>query len=511
MSDVVFTHDSGVEAFEDAGGVVDSSEGDIEFTWDERHVVTVDAPANLGAAFDTDEFYKIDGATIARPIKQVYVRDDELQVYKKPAEELDRAAWTFDNAPFTLDHPETGMVKAVDDIHGFWRNPRYDHESDRLKEDLYVPTTDEEAIGWIEENEDVSVGFYNRVHSDYDGNTGTLTDDDVDGFQVDIYGNHVAGVENGRCSDEDGCGLDHSGGHGAVVDALTVDPPTQMTTDAPSGIYVADDGTWLAVSPSEHSKESTEHPDDAMFPVDSCSDVEDAWGLRGHTDNLDISKETLANRIERVDGSKDCGVVSEESEDSDPSDTEDCSCGQEDNMTEDNENDFDVPDLSIDALAEKNEAVGELRERKDELESQVEEMEDEIVEAFDEADKFSVELEDDECPCEAVSDLVSDLDQKAVEVEDLRDELQEYRQEEIDEKLDRLTELGAEREEWEDEELEDIETEIDRREEVAEDLGVDATVKDIEPETDSGDDEDEVQADDTSIDGRRKFGRGFGA
>src|SRR6056297_2958831 len=216
MGDVILTHDSGVSAFDQASGVVDSNDNSVNFSWDEQHIVRVDAPADLEGAFDTDKFYKIADATIARPIKQKYRVGDSIKTYKKPAEELQKAAWSFDNSPYTIDHPSTGMVKDIDDVEAFWRNARYDNDSERLLADLYVPVTNDKALNYIEENQDVSVGFYNRVYSEYDGDTGDLTDNDVDGFQVDIFGNHVAGVEQGRCSAENGCGLD-SAEYGSIV------------------------------------------------------------------------------------------------------------------------------------------------------------------------------------------------------------------------------------------------------------------------------------------------------
>ena len=535
MTEAILTHDAGVSAFEDAGGVVETADGEdeeVSFSWDEDNIVRVDAPANLEGAFDTDRFYKIEGATVARPIKQPYLVGDEIKWYKKPADELDRAAWSFDNAPFTLGHPDTGMVKNVDDIRGFWRNPRYNSDAERLKEDLYVPVGDDEAMEYIEEHGDVSVGFYNRVHSNYDGNTGDLTDDDnLDGFQVDMFGNHIAGVERGRCSDEHGCGLDDAD-HGEVVAAdggPTHKTMTESTTDAPSGIYVADDGTWLAVAPSEHSKDSTEHPDDAMFPVDSCSDVEDAWGLRGHTSNLDISKETLGNRIERVDESKDCGVIPDESEDAaldldevegyhpwKVSDTEDdCPCDNRDsdmaNPDGDTDDGFDIPDLSVDAIVEQNDAVREIKEERDSLHEDLNEMRTEIEDALDTAENFSIETDEDEHVYEAVDTLVADLDQKVQEVEDLTEKLSEYREDEIDEKLDRLEDLGADRDDWSetadeaDDPIEALDEEIERREEVL-DAAPETSVKDIDSSTDSGESDDEK-----TMSGTRTFPRGHGA
>lgn len=572
MSNTILTHDAGVSAFEDAGGVVQTSDdSNVSFNWDEQHIVTVDAPSNLEGAFDTDQFYKVEDATIARPIKQPYMVGDSVEWYKKPAEELDRAAWSFDNAPFTLGHPDTGMVKDVDDIHGFWRKPRYDADDDRLKENLYVPVTDDDAIEWLEDHSDVSVGFYNRVTSDYDGDTGDLTDDEgLDGFQVDMYGNHIAGVENGRCSGEDGCGLD-SQDHGTIhtdqtttfhgeenmseseamfsegdevgwaADAVVAHNPddedgvmvelmdrtgdsTEMvitvneediwhkknvmrdSTDAHDRDYAIapptadyeEDGTYYAVAPDEN-------PDgEPKYPISSCADVDDAMHLSGHGD-IDISEETLEEQI--MQKARDMGCdVSENSDDCIP-----CQNNMSEESTEEAESStdtFDVPDLSVDAVADKNEAVSEVVDERDELREAVDEMETEIRDALDSAEHFSVDLDEDECPCEAVDDLVADLDAKAEEVEELSDELSEYREEEKEEALDTLTDLGADEEEWADEALDAIEEEIDRREEVLEATDADVSVKDIESSTDEGTDNDDH---DRTMSGSRTFGRGYGA
>jgi len=756
MGDVILTHDSGVSAFDQASGVVNSNDNSVDFSWDEQHIVRVDAPADLKGAFDTDKFYKIADATIARPIKQKYRVGDSIKTYKKPAEELQKAAWSFDNSPYTIDHPSTGMVKDIDDVEAFWRNARYDNDSERLLADLYVPVTNDKALNYIEENQDVSVGFYNRVYSEYGGDTGDLTDDDVDGFQVDIFGNHVAGVEKGRCPPEKGCGLDSAdygnvvmetsqdaqiasqslsideegmdlsipesaqqaaqsfldavedgkvpescggpdgtgrrragmfaegselsletwvtGGTDAVANwhprhegneeysenevntpwedcgyamfkawggeaarnkaarlkeqvksqdtttvfegektmkhayiegdmvrwmadarvahnpedeegvmieiidrngnstemVTTVDPETlrmaQMadaedtynegttvtwqggdakreiidyksdgcysdridgdmeicagdsvvyligeddgktvahkhdtltvsSTDvsgqAPIGIYEASDGTWFAVAPDEHPDDNTEHVDDAKFNVDTCSDVADAWNLRGSGD-ISIDENTLEDRILRVAEMMNCDMPDTASE----------QMGGELTTTKNTEDNtmsetFEIPDISVDALAEKHEAVGTLVEQNDSLESTL----NEIETAFDEAEHIA--LDEGECVCDAVDDLVDELDEKAAEVEDLTDELKEYRQGEIDEKLDELTKLGADREEWEDESLDAIEEELDRREEVL-DAAPQTSVKDVD---DSGT---ETNTDSTSR-GSREFGRGYGA
>lgn len=508
--DKILTHDAGESAFDSASGPV--SDDGTEFTWDEEHLVHVDAPADLSGAFDTTQFYKITDATIARPIKQPYVRNGEVKIYKKPADELRKAAWSFDNSPFPIPHPDEGMVKDVNDVHGFWRNVRYNTDDEQLLGDLYIPSNDDFALSFIEDHQDVSLGFYNRTVESYDGDTGDLTDEDgVDGYQIDIYGDHIAGVRRGRCSSEDGCGLD-SEDHGTVFDTVDADPmdgyeiAPKFDDDIEWTSDYTDDGKYFAVAPDEN-------PDDEpKFPINNCSDVDDAWKLRGHGD-IDISQDTLEERIKQKARDLNCDVPgTEEPNDS----TTDCGCTDQ-TMTDENETEdddsFDVPDLSVDALAEKNDAVAGLKEERDSLEEELDERESELLDALDLADNFDVELEEDECPCEAVAQVVRDFDSTVEEVEDLRDELSEYRAEEIEERLDTLEELGAERDEWESEadEAEDpievLDEEIERREEVLEATD-NTTVKDVDTTTDSATDDSESGS---TMHGGRRFERGYGA
>lgn len=83
---------------------------------------------------------------------------------------------------------------------------------------------------------------------------------------------------------------------------------TSVLTKAPEGIYTSG-GKWFAVGPDEHSKGSTEYADDAKYPVNNCSDVEDAWGLAGHVgEDYSVSEETVRERIKRAAEAKDCDV-----------------------------------------------------------------------------------------------------------------------------------------------------------------------------------------------------------
>lgn len=461
--DYLFTHDAATVSYdsvETSGITVD--DGVASFDWNEIPVVELDEPPHK-RAFDTDKFYKIEGATVARPIKQPYMVGDEVEWYKKPADELRDLAWSLDNAPYTLGHPDTGMVKRTEDVHGFWKNPRYVDDEDRLKEDLYIPYNDDEAKDFVEENQDVSIGFYNRVHSEYDGDTGDLTDDDVDGFQVNMYGDHVAGVERGRCSGEDGCGLDGIDDHGEVV--LETDDPTVEADVAES--------------------------DDSATESDTQSDKD---GEDGDSDNADDGGDG--------DTEEDCTCSDQRSDSCADSDESETPC-TDTTMGDSDDNKFDISvdlnDVTLDSLAEQFDAVADLREERDDYKETVDEVREDL-------DEHGFDVDDDECPCEVVDDVLHEYEDLEGEVDDLEDELEDYRADEKEEALDELVELNADRDEWEDEDLDDIREEIDRREEVLD--GIDADTKGLD--TDSGTDEGTDEGE-TTVGGRRRFGRGHNA
>jgi len=169
-----------------------------------REVRLSDTPYADG--FDTERFYVFD-VVAARPIKQTYHIGNEEFVFRKDSTELRDAAWSLENAPFTLGHPNTAIAQSISDVHGFVRNVEYtadyDDNGDALHGSLYVPVTDDTAVEYIREYGDVSVGFHNQL--DFEGAYG-----DVDAVQRNLLFDHLAGVKHGRCSEEDGCGIDVS-------------------------------------------------------------------------------------------------------------------------------------------------------------------------------------------------------------------------------------------------------------------------------------------------------------
>lgn len=119
----------------------------------------------------------------------------------KPFDELEAAARFADGIPITREHPDAGIVTDRAEILGFLKNPIA--ENDELKGILEI--SDRDLIADVQSGKikEVSIGFFCNL----DHTTGTLDSTTYDAVQRGIFLNHVAAVENGRCSIEDGCGF----------------------------------------------------------------------------------------------------------------------------------------------------------------------------------------------------------------------------------------------------------------------------------------------------------------
>lgn len=147
--------------------------------------------------FGVDSFYQFE-TTVAKSVPQTYFFDEDEYTFIKPPDELQKATWTVDNAPFTLQHPPLGRVTQDDEIHGVFHDSYFSPLDASINSTLSVPATDDAALSYLAENDNISIGFYNQLSDVSD-------DADVDAEQRNIVVDHVAGVETGRCAKEDGC------------------------------------------------------------------------------------------------------------------------------------------------------------------------------------------------------------------------------------------------------------------------------------------------------------------
>ena len=136
-------------------------------------------------------------AVIAKHMIQDY---DGLKVLK-PAEELEAAAKFADGIPITRGHPDVGIVTDREEVLGFLRDPTF--KNDELSGILNIADKDLAADVKDGKLTGLSIGFFCNL----DKSGGTVGDAAYDAIQTNIFLNHVAAVDNGRCSIKDGCGF----------------------------------------------------------------------------------------------------------------------------------------------------------------------------------------------------------------------------------------------------------------------------------------------------------------
>lgn len=120
----------------------------------------------------------------------------------KPKKELEKAAQFADGIAITRSHPDAGIVTDQAEILGTFRNPKMVDEE--LSGILRI--TDKSLIGDVQDGtlKEVSGGFFCNLDRTASGDhNGTH----YDATQTNIVLNHVAVVDQGRCSLEDGCGI----------------------------------------------------------------------------------------------------------------------------------------------------------------------------------------------------------------------------------------------------------------------------------------------------------------
>jgi hypothetical protein len=126
---------------------------------------------------------------------------DGLKV-RKTLDELKSASEFSEHRPITRGHPKAGIVTDRREILGFFTSPVT--EDEMLKGILEI--TDKDLIADVKEKRltDVSPGFFCDLNRD---NAGDMDGAHYDATQEHIFLDHVAIVEEGRCSIIDGCGI----------------------------------------------------------------------------------------------------------------------------------------------------------------------------------------------------------------------------------------------------------------------------------------------------------------
>jgi len=137
----------------------------------------------------------------------------------KPWEEIKKTWQMWEGRPITFEHPDQMVVKNPTDIIGFLGNVEKDEEKKRLKGELYVMQEPAEfnqqdenywevMLQALKDRDEISIGYWAVPENE----EGTHTDEfgnelEYNEAVTQILPDHIASVDQGACSPEQGCGI----------------------------------------------------------------------------------------------------------------------------------------------------------------------------------------------------------------------------------------------------------------------------------------------------------------
>lgn len=266
---------------------------DNDFDPADADTVTRDGPWT--DFFDTSEFLTFE-ATVAQPVVQPYIYNDELHRFRKTEDELTRAQAQIENLPWTMGHPPKDRVTDANQIRGVWTDPYWD---DGQHATLHIPANDPDAVRYAVTNDEVSIGFGGTLDwADAESAT-------YDATQRDMAYDHIASVENARCPPEKGCGL-HADDlspkdiHGHVTDSVQSQAIEEDTAGCRGG--TCSDGPCSCglhvplSAPSVADAETVEELD--LVPPQAAQNA--AQTALDHREETNAMNEAVWNRAEQL-------------------------------------------------------------------------------------------------------------------------------------------------------------------------------------------------------------------
>jgi len=157
---------------------------------------------SLPLQLDLDSLSEVDGllSVPATAAKEMVYDYDGLKVLK-PFDELKAAALFANGIPVTREHPKSGIVTDRREVLGFFRDPVA--EDGQLRGILEIADRDLIADVKGKKLSEVSAGFFCAL----DRSAGEFKGEQYDAVQRNVFLNHIAVVEHGRCSLAQGCGI----------------------------------------------------------------------------------------------------------------------------------------------------------------------------------------------------------------------------------------------------------------------------------------------------------------
>ena len=203
---------------------------------------------DIGGIRITDAGLKVP-VTIAR---SDHVYDYGVVKAVKPFDELKEASAVADKIPVTRDHPAAGLVTDRRQILGFLTNATAENaglhpitslqnltksEKQKLIESGIVlcrEITEQDLIADIKTGKakEISPGFFCTLDESEKGRGVLKNGKKYTATQRNIYLNHIAVVEKGRCSIEDGCGITRDTPHSVTPPLIDQDKNNKINTES---------------------------------------------------------------------------------------------------------------------------------------------------------------------------------------------------------------------------------------------------------------------------------------
>ena len=166
---------------------------------DEEHIMFTDSDSEF-----TEMVYDDKNEILRVPIvlaKEMVYHYDGYDAFR-PKEELEEVAKFLRGVPVTRGHPEAKMVTDREEVLGWATGAEF--EDDELRAILEI--TDKELINDIRSKklQGVSPGHFSKLDRT---SSGEYNGEHYDLTQRDIFVDHIAIVERGKCNTEDGCGI----------------------------------------------------------------------------------------------------------------------------------------------------------------------------------------------------------------------------------------------------------------------------------------------------------------
>ena len=345
---------------------------------DEKRVLFTDSGFGLDELL-YDENRKVLKVPIVLAKEMIYHYDDYDAF--RPRDELKAVASYIKGVPVTRGHPEEMIVTDRDEVLGWAVDAEF--EDDELRAVLEI--ADKDLIADIQSGKlrGVSPGHFSRLDKtssgDYEGTHYDVT-------QRDIFIDHIAVVEEGRCSVTDGCGI--------VVDAEVKDKKKEGDEEGIMEPKVVAKKVEAAIVVAEKIEKKAEEEEAVLkeivelkeVPSTVISKVKKAIGIAEKIG--EEAKEKLAGNLEKV---KEAVTGMKE---------------------EEKKGEYPLPDKKEGAAkdTEADEAVAKLEEERDELKAAL----DEIV--SEEKEKLVDELS-------SIQDVKSEDQLKKMSLDGLKSDL----------------------------------------------------------------------------------------